>query len=82
MGIDGFTMGGQPVLIKQSDGIGMSVIESFASALARNKVREGVIVAFSFGSDAIRGKVRAKMNYGLELQMLTVDELIYSKRAF
>jgi hypothetical protein len=81
LGIDGFTMGGQPVMIKQSDGIGMSVIESFASALARNKAPNGVIVAFSFGSDAIRGKVRAKMNYRLEIQMLTVDELIYSKRA-
>jgi hypothetical protein len=82
MGIDGFATGGQPVSIKQSDDVGMRVIDSFASALARNKVREGVIVAFSFGSDAIRGKVRAKTNYGLEIQMLTVDELIYNKRAF
>jgi len=82
IGIDGFTKSGQPVLIKQSDDIGMSVIEKFASALARNKTRQGVIVAFSFGSDAIRGKVRAKMNYGLEIQMLTVNELVYGKRAF
>jgi hypothetical protein len=82
MGIDGFTTGGQPVSIKQSDDVGMRVIDSFASALARNKVREGVIVAFSFGSDAIRGKVRAKTNYGLEIQMLTVNELIYNKRVF
>jgi hypothetical protein len=82
MGIDGFTTGGQPVSIKQSDDVGMRVIESFASALARNRVREGIIVAFSFGSDAIRGKVRAKTNYGLEIQMLTVNELIYNQRAF
>jgi len=82
MGIDGFTTGGQPVSIKQSDGVGMSTIESFSSALARNRAREGVIVAFSFGSDAMRGKVRAKMNYGLEIQMLTVDELIDNRRSF
>jgi hypothetical protein len=82
MGIDGFTTGGQPVSIKQSDDIGMRVIDSFASALAKNRAREGVIVAFSFGSDAIRGKVRAKTNYGLEIQMLTVNELIYNKGVF
>jgi outer membrane biosynthesis protein TonB len=82
MGIDGFTTGGQPVSIKQSDGVGMSAIESFTSALARNRAREGVIVAFSFGSDAMRGKVRAKMNYGLEIQMLTVDELIDNRKPF
>jgi hypothetical protein len=82
MGIDGFTTGGQPVSIKQSDGVGMSAIESFSSALARNRAREGLIVAFSFGTDAMRGRVRAKMNYGLEIQMLTVDELISNRRAF
>jgi hypothetical protein len=60
----------------------MSEIESFTSALARNRAREGVIVAFSFGSDAMRGKVRAKMNYGLEIQMLTVDELIDNRKPF
>jgi hypothetical protein len=82
MGIDGFTTGGQPVSIKQSDSVGMSAIESFSSALARNRAREGIIVAFSFGSDAMRGKVRAKMNYGLEIQMLTVDELIDNRKPF
>jgi hypothetical protein len=82
MGIDGFTKGGQPVSIKQSDDVGLTVVESFASALAKNQAREGVIVAFSFGSDAIRGKVRAKMNYGRDLQMLTVNELIFNKGAF
>ncbi len=80
MGIDGFTLGGQPVLIKQSDDVGMTAFDSFASALARSKARNGVIVAFGFGSDAVRGRVRAKMNYGLDIQMLTVEELIRSKR--
>jgi hypothetical protein len=80
MGIDGYTGGGQPVLIKQSDDVGMIAIDSFAAALARNKARNGVIVAYSFGSDAVRGKVRAQMNYKLSIEMLTVKELIESKR--
>ncbi len=80
LGIDGYSFGGYPVLIKQSDNIGMPVVESFAASLARNRARNGVIVAFSFGGDATRGKVRAKVNYKLDIEMLTVQELIYSKR--
>lgn len=82
MGIDGYTSGGEPVLIKQTDGVGMNVIDSFAAALARNRARGGTIVAFSFGDDAVRGKVRAKMNYRLEIEMLTVTELLDGNRRF
>ena len=80
MGIDGYSAGGYPVSIKQADSIGMNVIDTFASSLARSKARNGVIVAFSFGSDAVRGKVRAKTNYGLDVQMLTVEDLIFNKK--
>jgi hypothetical protein len=80
MGIDGYTFGGYPVLIKQSDNIGMPIVDTFAASLARNRARNGVIVAFSFGSDAVRGKVRAKLNYKLDIEMLTVQDLIYNKR--
>lgn len=76
MGIDGYTIEGQPISIKQSDGIGRNVIENFAAAMGRSKAKNGIIVAFSFGGDAIRGKVIAKLNYGLEIQMVTVKELI------
>jgi hypothetical protein len=80
LGIDGYTFGGYPVLINQSDNIGMPIVDSFAASLARNRARNGVIVAFSFGSDAVRGKVRAKLNYKLDIEMLTVQDLIYNKR--
>jgi hypothetical protein len=80
MGIDGYTGRGQPVQIKQSDDVGMIMIESFAAALARNKARNGVIVGYSFGSDAVRGKIRVQMNYKLQIEMLTIKELIESKR--
>ena len=76
MGIDGFTLSGQAVSIKQSDGVGMSNVDSFAYALGKSKAKKGVIVAFSFGDDAVRGKVRARMNYGLEIQMVTIRELM------
>ena len=76
MGIDGYTLDGQPVSIKQADNVGRNVIESFAAAMGRHKSKRGTIVAFSFDNDAIRGRVRAKLNYGIEMQMVTVRELI------
>ncbi len=76
MGIDGYTFEGQPLLIKQKDEIDRNAIEKFAAAIARRNTKSGTVVAFSFGTDAIRGKVRAKMSYGFEIQMVTVRELI------
>jgi hypothetical protein len=79
MGIDGYTFDGQPVAIKQADAVGRNIIENFAASLGRSRAKNGTIVAFSFGPDAIRGKVSAKLNYKLEIQLLTVRELIESR---
>jgi hypothetical protein len=79
MGIDGYTLDGQPLSIKQEDGVGMNAIEKFSAAMARRNSKNGMVVAFSFGTDSIRGRVRAKMNYGFEIQMVTVSELIDSR---
>jgi hypothetical protein len=76
IGIDGYTMEGQPISIKQSDGIGRDVIDKFASAMGQSRAKNGTIVAYSFGNDAYTAKVRAKLNYGLEIQMVTVNDLI------
>ena len=76
MGIDGLSAQEKPVLIRQADGVGKSEIERLAASLGRAKAREGLIVAFSFADDAYLGKVRAKLNYRLEITMVTVKELI------
>jgi hypothetical protein len=80
--IDGFTGNGAPVIIRQTDTVGMPEIQKFAGALAKNRSRNGVIVAFGFGSDAIRAKVRMRMAYRVDIEMVQVNELIYSPRAF
>lgn len=80
IGIDGYTMEGQPISIKQSDGIGRDVIEKFASAMGQSRAKNGIIVAYSFGNDAYTGTVKAKLNYGLEIQMVTVKDLIESRK--
>jgi len=79
MGIDGYTVEGQPIAIKQADGVDRDVIERLAAAMGRRNAKNGTIVAFSFGTDAIRGRVRAKMSYGFDIQMVTIGELINSR---
>ncbi len=80
LGIDGYTMEGRPISIKQSDGVGRDVIEKFASAMGQSRAKNGIIVAYSFGNDAYTGTVKAKLNYGLEIQMVTVKDLIESRK--
>ncbi len=79
LGLNGFTSTGLPLAIKQSDSVNMNTIDLFASSVARSKARNGVIVAFGFSDDAIRGKVRARRNYGLDIQMVTVRELVETR---
>jgi hypothetical protein len=76
MGIDGFSRLNEPISIKQSDSISITAVDSFAASLAKTRARGGIIVAFGFSDDAIRGKVRARTNYRLDIQMMTVGELI------
>ena len=82
MGIDGYTSLNLPIQIKQSDSLGMNAVDLFASAVARKKAAGGVMVAFNFADDAIRGKVRARRSLNLDIQMFTVRELIENRRPY
>ena len=79
MGIDGYTVEGIPLLIKQSDNVGANVIDSFASVIGRQNARNGIVVAFSFNDDIYRGIVRAKRDYRIEIKKMTVKELTTRK---
>jgi hypothetical protein len=79
-GIDGYTIDGQPILIKQADDVDRTAIENFAAAMGRRNAKNGIIVAFNFGTEAVRGRVRAKLNYGREIEMITVRDLIEGRR--
>jgi hypothetical protein len=78
MGIDGYTVEGYPIQVKQLENVDKNAVDSFASAMGRSKARTGVIVAFSFGNNAYEGAVRARLHYGFEIKMVTVRELILS----
>jgi hypothetical protein len=77
MGIDGYSRANEPLSIKQSDTVGMVAVDSFAMALARNHARGGIVVALGFADDAIRGKVRARTNVHVDIQLMTVQDLLY-----
>ena len=74
-GVNGFTAGGQPLLIKQSDHVSLAEVEDFVKLLVAGKAQMGTIVAFNFDNDAIEGKVTA-MDNEIDLQMLRINELV------
>jgi len=79
MGIDGYTGEGYPIQIKQADDVGANVIDSFATAMGRRKARDGIVVAFSFGTGVYEGTARAKIHYRLDIKTVTVNELIENR---
>jgi len=81
MGIDGYTFEGYPVQVKQSDDIGRNVIDNFETAIRRHKAKKGVIVAFSFGQGAWEEIARAKNHDDIEIQAISVTELLSNKDA-
>ncbi|HSQ48994.1 MAG TPA: hypothetical protein VLL96_04855 [Candidatus Deferrimicrobiaceae bacterium] len=81
-GLTGFTQGGQPLLIKQSDNVSLSEVEGFVKVLVKGKAQKGTVVAFGFDKDAVEAKLTA-MDNEIELQLLPIYELLnkrYAKR--
>ncbi|MCW4028682.1 MAG: LPXTG cell wall anchor domain-containing protein [Candidatus Bathyarchaeota archaeon] len=81
-GVNGYTEGGQPLLIIQSDHVSLAEVEDFVKLLVKGKAQKGTIVAFKFESDTLEGKVTALDN-GIALELLPTYELLnkrYAKR--
>jgi len=79
-GVSGFTEGGQPLLIVQSDHVGLAEVDDFVKVLAKGGAQKGTIVAFNFDGEAAEGKVTA-MDNEIELQLLRVGELLNKRYA-
>ena len=75
LGIDGFTFDLKPIQVKQSDNVGRNVVDNFETAMRRVNAKRGIIVAFSFGKGAYEEVARAKLQEGLEIELITVEEL-------
>jgi len=79
-GVTGFTAGGQPLLILQSNHVGLADVETFVDVLVKGKAVKGAIVAFNFEADTLDGKVKA-MDNEIDLQMLRVSEMLNKRYA-
>lgn len=76
IGIDGYTVDGEPIQIKQSDDIRKNDVYRFANELNKKKIRSGIIVAFSFKDDIFSGIMEAKKHYRITVKTVTIKELI------
>lgn len=80
MGIDGYTFEGNPIQVKQSEGVGRNVVDNFETALRRASKDAGVIVALSFTKDAIEERARAENEEKLIIHLFTVKDLLRTDR--
>ena len=77
MGIDGYSfMERDPIQVKQSESVGRNVVDNFETAMRRANKTKGYIVAFSFSKGAYNEVARAKSKDGLDIELLTVEELV------
>jgi len=75
-GIDGHDFGRNPVEVKQSEHVGRPVVQKFHSAVRSEKRKKGIIVAFSFAKTAYEEVARIKLDEGIEIELITIQELI------
>jgi len=81
MGIDGYSfMVHDPVQVKQSERVGRNVIDNFQTAMRRERKDTGYIVAFSFGTGAKKEVARARVQDGLDIRLITVQQLLDVRR--
>ena len=80
MGIDGFSfMLHEPIQVKQSPNVGRPTVDSFETAIDRTGKKVGYIVAFSFSRGAFEEAARSKKEKGVEIRLVTVEELLEDK---
>ena len=89
-GLDG-KKNGAPIQVKRSDNIGRNVVDNFKSAIGRfygskyknrlgDKEVDGYIIAFSFGRGAVQEVARLKMEDGLLIELVCVEDIIPLKK--
>jgi DNA modification methylase len=81
-GIDGFSfMYHDPIQVKQSEKVGRITVDNFETAIKRAKADRGFIVALSFTRDAREEVARAKVEDGIEIALVTVEDLLLATEA-
>ncbi len=80
-GIDGFTGDGAPIVAKQQDNVGKVQVDAFLNSIVQAKAKRGVFVAFSFDREASSAVIKGRINYRVDVKLVTVKELLLKKEA-
>jgi DNA modification methylase len=77
MGIDGYSFFEHlPIQVKQSPNVGRNVVDNFETAVERDGKHKGYIIAISFTRGAYEEAARAKTAKGIEVVLVTVEQLL------
>lgn len=68
-----------PIQVKRTDQVGRPDIDAFQTAMKRDGRNMGIFVGFSFSRDAEKEIRRMAREENLEIEMVTVDELVKSQ---
>ncbi|MFQ5814150.1 MAG: DNA methyltransferase [Anaerolineae bacterium] len=69
-----------PIQVKQKDRVGRPDIDSFETAMRRDRRVRGYFIGFSFSTDAIREIRRVAREEGLDIRPITVKQLLEYER--
>jgi len=75
-GIDGWTFTGDPIQVKQSEKVGVNTVKMLAHDTMRVGKTKAIIVAFSYGKGAYKGVESVKSQFGIDIELKTVAEMI------
>jgi hypothetical protein len=68
-----------PIQVKRTDQVGRPDIENFEVAMKRDKRDKGIFVGFDFSRDALKEIRRAEREESLEIEPITVREIVERK---
>lgn len=80
MGIDGYTVEGDPVQVKRSTSVGRGVVDSFQTAVVRARKSRGFVIAGSFTRGAHEEAARARRETGIEIRLVPVGDLFEDRK--
>jgi hypothetical protein len=80
-GIDGFTGDGTAVVARQQDNVGKVPVDAFLNSIMQAKAKRGVFVAFSFDREASAAVIKGRINYRVDVKLVTVKELMLKREA-
>lgn len=76
-GIDGYSFFERlPIQVKQKERVGRPELDSFETAIRRERKHRGFLVAFSFSKGAVEGAAAARKERGIEIVLVKVDDVV------